>query len=144
MDQYKFIKAENAGDLERFFPVMKELRTNLSFDNFLNTYEKAHLHDGYEILGVEAENKIIAVMGYRILYDFVHGKHIYIDDLVTTEKFRSRGIGALFLKHAEKIAKDHNCSGLRLCTGVENESGKKFYESQQWKMRAVVYKKKIG
>jgi len=37
-------------------------------------------------------------MGYRLLHDFVHGRHLYIDDLVVTSRLRSSGLGAELLK----------------------------------------------
>lgn len=36
--------------------------------------------------------KILALMGYRILYDFVRGRHLYIDDLVSVEKSKGYGL----------------------------------------------------
>lgn len=143
LQNYRFIKAKDKNDLERFYPVMKELRKDLSLSDYFSIYEKAHATDGYEIVALEYENKIFAVMGYRVLYDFVHGKHLYIDDLVSTESRRSQGYGAMLLSYAEVLAKESGCSRLRLCTGKENELGKKFYERNEWDFKAVVYKKKI-
>lgn len=100
--------------------------------------------DGYEIIAIEAENEILAVMGYRILHDYVHGKHLYIDDLVSTKSYRSEGLGAKLLVYAEELAKELGCKVLRLCTGIDNELGKKFYERNGWSLRAVAYKKKLG
>ena len=130
-------------DLKRAYPVMKELRVNLDFETFVDVYEKAHVDSGYEIVAVERNSQIVALMGYRILHDYVHGKHIYIDDLVTTEAVRSQKVGEKLLKHAESLAEKNNCKNLRLCTGIENEQGKKFYERNNWNLRAIVYKKKI-
>ena len=144
MEKYQFIKAKDNNDLERFYPVMKELRKDLILTDYLNICEKAIATSGYEIVAIEKNDQILAVMGYRVLYDFVHGKHLYIDDLVSTESHRSQGLGAQLLKYAENLAKELNCKGLRLCTGIENELGKKFYEREGWYLRAVVYKKKLG
>jgi ribosomal protein S18 acetylase RimI-like enzyme len=143
MSDLKFIVVKTPQDLKRSYPVMKELRTNLEYDTFVDTYEKAHQADGYQIVSVEKGDQIVALMGYRFLHDFVHGKHVYIDDLVTTEAVRSQGVGAELLKHAEAIAEKNNCKNLRLCTGIENEQGKKFYERNSWNLRAIVYKKKM-
>jgi GNAT superfamily N-acetyltransferase len=143
MEDLSLVKANSSQELERFYPVMKELRTNLSFNDFLHLYEKAHQADGYEVVGFESQGRIVAVMGYRVLHDLVHGKHLYIDDLVSTETQRSKGFGAKLLAHAEKLAKEFSCKGLRLCTGIENEAGKKFYERNGWSLRAVAYKKKL-
>ncbi len=144
MEELSFTKADGPNDLERFYPVMKELRKELSYQDFLNLYEQAHKADGYEVVGYEINGKVVAVMGYRVLHDLVHGKHLYIDDLVSTESHRSKGLGAKLLAHAETLAKEYSCKGLRLCTGIENESGKKFYERNGWNLRAVAYKKKLA
>ena len=139
----EIIRAQSKNDLERCFPVMKELRMNLSFEDYMDLYEQAHAKDGYEIVALQKDQKILAVMGYRILYDYVHGKHLYVDDLVSTTTERSKGFGAQLLNYAEQVDKEQGCKGLRLCTGIENEMGKKFYEKNGWNLRAVAYKKKL-
>lgn len=106
MDNYQFTKAKDRNDLERFYPVMKELRTNLSFPDYLTIYDNAHATDGYEVVAIEDGKQVLAVMGYRVLHDYVHGKHLYIDDLVSTESQRSKGLGAKLLNHAEELAKE--------------------------------------
>lgn len=135
--------AKNKADLERCFPVMKELRPHLSLEDYFSIYENAHKNDGYEIVAVEENNQILAVMGYRLLSDFVRGKHIYIDDLVSSESVRSQGLGAELLKYAENKARELNCKSLRLCTGIDNERGVKFYENNGWTKRAYAYTKKL-
>lgn len=130
-------------ELEKCFPVMKELRPHLSIEEFLSIYETAHKNDAYEIIAIEENGQTMALMGYRFLYDFVRGKHVYIDDLVTTKNARSRGFGAELLNYAEKMAEQTNCRSLRLCTGLDNEGGIKFYERNKWVQRAIAYVKKI-
>lgn len=145
MDSSKsqFVKIQNREDLEKCFPLMKELRPHLSEQDYLEIYRHAHAMDGYEIVGLQLDGKIVALMGYRLMYDFVRGRHLYIDDLVSTEKMRSKGLGAQLLKHAESIAQDLGCKSLRLCTGVENDRGKKFYEQNKWTLRAYAFTKKL-
>jgi GNAT superfamily N-acetyltransferase len=135
--------AKTKADLEKCFPVMKELRPHLSFDEYLEIYNEAHSSDGYEIVAIQSEGEIRAVMGYRILSDFVRGKHIYVDDLVSSEGVRSKGLGAQLLKYAESIAEGLGCKSLRLCTGIENERGVQFYEKNGWTKRAYAYTKKL-
>lgn len=139
----KLFVAKDRSALERCFPVMKELRPHLTFDDYISIYEDAHRSDGFEIVAIEEDNKILAVMGYRILSDYVRGKHVYIDDLVSSESARSKGLGAELLKYAEGLAKDLNCTTLRLCTGIENERGVKFYERNGWTKRAFAYTKTL-
>lgn len=134
---------KNQNDLERCYPVMKELRPHLSFEDFIAIYNDSQAADGYQIVASESEGKILAVMGYRFLTDFVRGKHVYVDDLVSTGNSRSKGLGAKLLQFAEEIAAANNCKSLRLCTGVENARGVKFYECNGWTKRSFAYVKKL-
>ncbi|MBS1968821.1 MAG: GNAT family N-acetyltransferase [Bdellovibrionales bacterium] len=143
MKDITFVKIQNREELERCFPVMKELRPHLNVQEYLEIYRHAHAMDGYEILAMEQKGEIIAVMGYRILYDFVRGRHLYIDDLVSTEKMRSQGLGGEMLKQAEVIAKDLHCKSMRLCAVLENDLGIKFYEKHHWTKRAYAFTKKV-
>lgn len=136
--------AKTNNELEKCFPVMKELRPHLNIENYFSIYENAHRTDGYEIVIIEDHGEVQALMGYRILYDYVRGKHVYIDDLVSTEKSRSKGFGAELLKYAENIARQQNCTTLRLCTGLDNSGGIKFYEKHGWSKRSFAYTKKIS
>jgi GNAT superfamily N-acetyltransferase len=67
-----------------------------------------------------------------------------IGDLASTESERSKGPGEQLLTYAEKLAQEMRCKGLRLSTGIDNELGKKFCERHNWKLRAAVYKMKLG
>lgn len=135
----KFITASTLSDLKRFFPVISELRPRLTFNEYVELYNEAHKRDEFNLVAIEEDNIVLAVMGYRILFDFVRGKHVYIDDLVSTEAARSKGLGAELLLFAKKIAIDEKCKGLRLCTGLDNFRGIKFYEKHGWTRRAYAY-----
>ena len=139
----QIVVIQSQSELEQVYPLMKELRPHITLQNFLDIYHQSHKTTGYEIAALKQDNQILAIMGYRILYDYVHGKHCYIDDLVSSEQQRSKGYGAELLKYAETFAKDNGCTGLRLCTGIENDRGKTFYEKNGWNLRAIVYKKKV-
>lgn len=137
--QYVDLPAE----IERVFPVMKELRTHLDLDEFKRLVMLAHTADGYRLVSLDRGGKSVAVMGYRILHDLVHGSHLYVDDLVTAKDHRSKGYGAQLLRFAEAEARRLGLTGLRLCTGIDNEAAKKFYEREGWAVRSVAFKKKV-
>ena len=119
------------------------MRPHLNYEDFISIYEESHQSCGYEIVAIEEDGQILALMGYRNLSDFVRGKHIYIDDLVTSKNVRSKGLGSELLAYAENIAKNSGRKSLRLCTGIENELGIKFYERNGWNKRAFAYTKKL-
>ncbi len=139
----EILEIKTAKKLEQCFPILRELRTDLSFQDFTRLYEEAKRRDDYKLVGVYDTDRCVAVMGYRILFDFVHGKHLYIDDLVVTATQRSGGLGAKLLTFAEKEAQELGCQGLRLCTGIHAKDPQRFYERNQWNARAIAYKKRL-
>jgi GNAT superfamily N-acetyltransferase len=129
--------------IDSVLSLLRELRPHVTLNDLHSVYQKASQADQYGFYGFFEGESCIGLMGLRFLTDFVHGFHLYIDDLVVTQTKRSSGVGAALLQFAEDLAKKKNCSGLRLCTGTENAEGKRFYEREKWNLRAVVYKKKI-
>jgi ribosomal protein S18 acetylase RimI-like enzyme len=130
-------------DLERAYPVIHELRTLVDFAEFERLTKLAAAADGYKLVGREVRGDIVAVMGYRILHDLVHGSHLYVDDLSTLPEHRGYGHGAELLRFAEGEARRLGLAGLRLCTGVGNVDAKRFYEREGWEVRAHAFKKKM-
>lgn len=138
------IRLISENELASVFQLMRELRPHLTEKSFTEIYHAAQKADGYALYGYYQNSVCVGLMGVRYLHDYVHGFHLYIDDLVTSEKVRSQGVGSQLLKFAENLARESKCSGLRLCTGVDNKDGMRFYEREGWSQRAVVYKKKVA
>lgn len=122
------------------FPILRELRPHVDPAAFLEVLENA---PGYRIFGAFEDGGCVGVLGCRVLLDFVHGRHLYVDDLVVTEKRRSGGVGAQLLAFAAALAREEKCIGVRLCTGTENEGGRRFYERHGYRLRSVAYKKAL-
>lgn len=133
---------ESIEESKRVFPVMKELRAHLDESKYLELLQSAKA-GGYKLAGIFDGDRCLGLMGYRVLFDFAHGKHLYIDDLVIAHSVRSNGLGARLLCFAKDTAASLGCNRLRLCTGTDNESGKRFYEKNGWELKAVVYKSKL-
>lgn len=129
--------------LDDVFPAVKELRPHLDLNDFKRLVMLAHAADGYRVVVIDEGGTIVAMMGYRILHDLVHGSHLYVDDLVAIQERRSKGHGAKLLKFAEAEARRLGLTNLRLCTGFENESARRFYAREGWVERSVAFKKKV-
>lgn len=134
---------ETSEEARRVFPVMKELRESLNEDEFVSRWAAARAESGYRLYAAMENGVCTGLMGVRVLTDFVHGRHLYVDDLVVASRRRSGGLGSLLLAEAKKIAVREGCARLRLCTGVQNERGRSFYERNGWDLRAVVYKTNV-
>lgn len=136
-------KALTEAEIAATYPVIRELRQDLTLPDFISLVAEARRRDDYELVAAFEGAACVAAMGYRVLFDLVHGKHLYVDDLVVTESHRSRGLGARLLGHAEGEAQRRGCRSLRLCAGIENVGGRRFYERNGWFARSLVFKKKL-
>ena len=123
------------------YVVMRELRPHVDHATFLHRCREAARRDGYTLYGAFDGGRLVGVMGMRELVDLLHGRHLYVDDLVVAEAARSRGVGSRLLACAEAIARERGGLGLRLCTGIDHAAGRRFYEREGWAARAVAYKK---
>lgn len=143
LENFQIAELSTKEELERAFPVLKELRQELIFEDYLRLLREAQANSGYQLWAALRGQEILGLMGVRVLTDFVHARHLYIDDLVVTDKFRSQGLGAKLLEFAEDLARTNSCRGLRLCTGVSNQEAVRFYERLGWQARAYSFKKKL-
>lgn len=139
--QFRFLESKE--EILAAFPLMAQLRSHLTSESFQSLYEAAQKESGYTLVGAFEGQECVALIGYRVLSDFVHGRHLYIDDLVVTSDRRSQGVGEKLLDFAEGKAREFGCEGLRLCTGVENTAGIKFYERCGWQPKAFAFKKPV-
>jgi ribosomal protein S18 acetylase RimI-like enzyme len=64
---------------------------------------------------------------YRISENTFEGLHLYVDDLVTDEKLRSRGIGHALMEHLQSLAQAARCEATTLDSGTQRTQAHKFY-----------------
>lgn len=126
-NQVEFIHADNSNDVISCFELMKQLRPKLeSSEVFLEKVLRMQ-KSGYRLL-VAYENHIpVGLAGYRIDEMLVHGKYIYVDDLVTSEGRRGKGLGEQLLKKVFELAKKQKFNKVILDTGIGNSFAQRFY-----------------
>lgn len=117
-------------DVEAVYPVINELRTQLSLGTFSARYRGMHQEDGYRIVGLFEGDECRAAAGYRIILNLAHGRSLYVDDLVTAERWRSRGYGAALLGYLVDLAHERGLDAVRLDSGVQREDAHRFYERE--------------
>lgn len=136
------IDFNNSNDLETAFPIMQQLRSHLTYDKFCGLLIQMAKED-YKLWAAIENNFMIGLVSSRLYTDLVRGPHIYVDDLVISEKARSRGVGAKLLNHLEQLSLNEGQGLLRLCCGLENNGGLKFYRKEGWNERAIALVKKL-
>ncbi len=119
--------AKTREDLRRCFPVMRELRPHFkSAEKFVQQVLRQQ-RDGYLLAFLEADGEVRAVAGYRFLESLFSGKFLYVDDLVTRDRDRSRGFGGALLDWLVEQARAHGCDTLELDSGVQRFDAHRFY-----------------
>ena len=117
--------------LSAVYPVMRELRTELSDAELEERYAAGHV-DGYRIAALFDGDECRAAAGFRLFTNFVSGKHMYVDDLVTAETWRSRGYGRLLNKYLVELARKERCGSIQLDSGVHRPKAHRFYFRERY------------
>lgn len=106
--------------------VLKELRPELDEQQFLAMINLQQTQ-GYQLLTAFTDGQLVAVAGFVIGYKLAWGKHLYIDDLVTSADCRSNGVGKSMFDWLITYALEQGCSQVHLDSGVQRFSAHKFY-----------------
>jgi GNAT superfamily N-acetyltransferase len=116
--------------IQRCFPVMAELRPHLKAEEFVARVRRQQ-KDGYQLAFLTDKKIVKAVAGYRYSESLSWGTFLYVDDLVTAEKFRSQGHGQKLLQWLIKEAQGHKCDQFHLDSGVQRFGAHRFYLSSR-------------
>jgi predicted GNAT superfamily acetyltransferase len=113
-------------DIQRCFPVMVELRPHLVEADFVARVRRQQ-KEGYQLAFLTDKKIVRAAAGFRFSESLSWGKFMYVDDLVTAEKFRSQGHGQRLFRWLVSEAKAKDCDQLHLDSGVQRFGAHRFY-----------------
>ena len=116
-------------EIENCFGVMSELRTRVGKSDFLATIRHMEA-EGYRLAFIEEQGRIVSVAGYRIYTNLFMGKHLYVDDLVTSDTARSKGYGEQMVKWLRTEARKEGCKFYHLDSGTHRGGAHRFYFRQ--------------
>lgn len=118
--------ANSEEEIERCFPVMAELRTQLQCGSFVALINQL-FSEGYRLAYLEDQGRVVTVAGYRIATSLFMGKNLYLYDLVTTASARSSGFGKEMMACLREVAREHGCDYLHLDSGTQRLAAHRFY-----------------
>ena len=111
--------------LARAEGVHRQLRTALPADY---RGKMQRVFAGGARMCVAAEGDAVrGVAVYRIVENTFEGLHLYVDDLVTDERQRSKGVGRALMEHLQKLARAAGCEAYTLDSGTQRQQAHKFY-----------------
>ncbi|MGI8805895.1 MAG: GNAT family N-acetyltransferase [Thermoleophilaceae bacterium] len=107
--------------------VMRALRCNRSLAELQRLLDEGRRRGEYRVAALFDGGECRAVAGFRVLTSFAHGRYLYVDDLVTGERWRSRGYGERLEGHLRAVAREEGCEAIRLDSGVARRRAHRFY-----------------
>jgi GNAT superfamily N-acetyltransferase len=135
--------ATSENQIRRCFQVMRELRTHISDEGEFVERVQRQRKQGYQLAFLECEGEIRCVAGYRLLESLFSGKNLYIDDLVTRDRDRSRGFGGELMDWLVKQACENGCETLELDSGVQRFDAHRFYFSKRMSISSYHFRSKV-
>jgi GNAT superfamily N-acetyltransferase len=81
------------------FELMRQLRPHLTSAAELAERWRRQTADGYRIVALWADRGPRALAGFRVQENLIHGRFLYVDDLVADAGERSRGHGGRLMEH---------------------------------------------
>jgi ribosomal protein S18 acetylase RimI-like enzyme len=109
------------------FDVVRQLRPHLDdVYQWLDIYRR-QAKTGYRVLLLIKDNKPAAMAGFRIQENLIHGRFLYVDDLVTDAAYRGKGLGEKLLSALIELTENSSCERMVLDTAMANHDAQRFY-----------------
>ncbi len=96
-----------------------------------NLWEEILTDSNHHIIVAEEGDEIVSSCVLVVIPNLTHGQRPYalIENVVTREKYRNRGLATACLKLAKDIAVRSGCYKIMLLTGSKLDSTLRFYEN---------------
>jgi ribosomal protein S18 acetylase RimI-like enzyme len=127
MHRIDFHHAEAPPEIAACFAVMRELRPHLQNEAEFVERVQRQFAEGYRLLSARAKDRAIGLAGYRPQENLIHGRFIYVDDLVVAATARRVGVGALLLDAVAQECRRLAIATLVLDTAIDNSLAQRFY-----------------
>ena len=114
-------------EIRATFPVMKQLRTHLTEDKYVEMVKRQRDNQSYHLVAVIENGRVQSLAGYRISECLSFGQFLYVDDLITDESARSKNHGRELMRWLADEAKKWGCGQIHLDSGVQRHSAHRFY-----------------
>ena len=126
------------------YDVMTQLRPHISRDEYLPFAKRLIANERFHLAALTDDDGVVrAVAGYRVMEMLYCGRLMYIDDLVTDERVRSRGYGRALIDWLKAEARRVACTEVQLISRVTREEAHRFYFREDFGIEAFHFRAKL-
>ena len=122
-------------------PVHRQLRPMLPAD-YAGRIAEVLAAGARMCVGVE-KDVVVCVAVWRVIENTYEGRRLYVDDLVSDENRRSRGVGKSMLDWLEARARQLGCGVLALDSGVQRSRAHRFYFREGMHVSSYCFRKAL-
>lgn len=108
------------------FPLIQQLHPHLDEAKF-QTLMGEMVAQGYRMIGLYVEEKLVAVAGFSILTNLYLERHLYLYDLVSEADERSKGNGKKLLSYLHELSAEKGCKKITLSSRFDRVDAIRFY-----------------
>jgi len=129
-------------ELYTVYDVVKQLRIELTYQEFEDLiYDMRYME--YKMFGILEQGELICYGGVAVQTNLYHKRHLYIFDLITDEKYRSKGYGKMMLEYLHDYAKTAACENLVLSSGLQKQKAHSFYEKSGFLKKSSLFVRSV-
>ncbi|MFD3516615.1 GNAT family N-acetyltransferase [Streptomyces sp. NPDC058657] len=129
--------------LSDLLPVLRELRPHLTEESLTEVYAEGHPAGLRFCAAYDDEGVCTGAAGWRITANTASLRTLYVEDLVTAEAARSRGVGAHLLGHLQDRAAETGCLSLSLDSGTQRTRAHQFYLREKMEIVAFHFEQSV-
>lgn len=127
------------------FPIMNQLRTHLNHKEYIALVAEAKEKDMYKLFALYDQGDIVAVTGFKPMITLYYGRFVWVCDLVTDTRKRSKGYGEKLLSFVHEWTVEHNYNSVALSSGLQRYDAHRFYEEKMaYGKASYVFKKPLN
>jgi GNAT superfamily N-acetyltransferase len=127
--------------LKKAEQVHRQLRPDLPGDYMEKMWR---VIEGARVALAVEHDAVVGLAVYRWHENTCDGIKFYVDDLVTDETRRSRGVGHALIEHLEGVARNLGANGIMLDSGTQRTRAHKFYFREGFVIPAFNFKKSFS
>lgn len=125
--KHQILPIDDENGVRRCYPLMAQLRPHLASAQEFTERWRRQADEGYQLIALQEGERVLALAGFRVQENLVHGRFLYVDDLVTDASLRSHGYGEILISFLKNRTQELACSKLVLDTALSNSLGQRFY-----------------
>ncbi len=127
------IREITENDFDRLLRLYMQLHDNPfpeKSERVLAVWNNILADENHHIIVAEEDGNIVSSCVCVIIPNLTRGQRPYafVENVITDEKYRKRGLATACLDYASELAQRKNCYKMMLLTGARQESTLRFYE----------------